>query len=73
MSKEAQTQSIGFTDMAKAAQMVDLVMEFGAPKDAKKPDASTLFTNELTGAVKLTPAEWENVRKNVAEYAAIFG
>ena len=73
MSKEAQTHSIGFTDIAKAGQMVDLVMEFGAPKDAKKPDASTLFTNELTGAVKLTPAEWENVRKNVAEYAAILG
>jgi NitT/TauT family transport system substrate-binding protein len=73
MSKEAQTHSIGFTDMAKAAQMVDLVMEFGAPKDAKKPDASTLFTNDFAGAVKLTPAEWETVRKNVAEYAAILG
>lgn len=73
MSKEAQTQSIGFTDMAKAAEMVDLVMEFGAPKDAKKPDASALFTNEFAGAVKLTPAEWDNVRKNVAEYAAILG
>ena len=73
MSKEAQTHSIGYTDMAKAAQMVDLVMEFGAPKDAKKPDASTLFTNQFAGAVKLTPAEWAMVRKNVAEYAAILG
>jgi NitT/TauT family transport system substrate-binding protein len=73
MSKEAQGHSIGFTDMAKAAQMVDLVMEFGAPKDAKKPDATALFTNDFTGPVKLSAAEWDTVRKNVAEYSAILG
>jgi len=33
ISPEAQTQAIGYTDMTKAASMVDMVMEFGAPND----------------------------------------
>jgi NitT/TauT family transport system substrate-binding protein len=73
ISKEAETQSIGYTDMAKASEMVDMVMEFGAPKDAKKPVVSDLFTNELVGSVKFSPEEWAKVKKNVAEYAAILG
>ena len=73
MSKEAQSHSIGYTDMAKAAEMVDLVMEFGAPKDAKKPSTNELFTNEFAGTVKLTEAQWGQVKKNVAEYIAILG
>jgi NitT/TauT family transport system substrate-binding protein len=73
ISKEAETQSIGYTDMAKASEMVDMVMEFGAPKDAKKPVVSELFTNELVGSVKFSPEEWAKVKKNVAEYAAILG
>lgn len=73
ISKEAETQSIGYTDMAKAGEMVDMVMEFGAPKDAKKPAVSELFTNELVGSVKFSPEEWAKVKRNVAEYAAILG
>jgi hypothetical protein len=48
-------------------------MEFGAPKDAKKPVVSELFSNELVGSTKLSAAEWAQVKKNVAEYAAILG
>jgi NitT/TauT family transport system substrate-binding protein len=73
VSPEAETNSIGYTDMTKAGEMVDLVMEFGAPKDAKKPVISQLFTNDLVGSVKLSPEEWAKVKKNVAEYAAILG
>lgn len=73
ISKEAETQSIGFTDMAKASEMIDMVMEFGAPKDAKKPVVGELFTNELVGSVKFSSEEWAKVKKNVAEYAAILG
>jgi NitT/TauT family transport system substrate-binding protein len=73
VSPEAQNNSIGYTDTTKASEMVDLVMEFGAPKDAKKPIVNELFTNELVGSVKLSPEEWMKVKKNVAEYAAILG
>jgi hypothetical protein len=73
VSPEAEKNSIGYTDMTKAGEMVDLVMEFGAPKDAKKPVVSQLFTNDLVGSVKFSPEEWAKVKKNVAEYAAILG
>ncbi|MDB5515918.1 MAG: hypothetical protein JWQ17_2676, partial [Tardiphaga sp.] len=73
VSPEAEKNSIGYSDMTKAAEMIDLVMEFGAPKDAKKPVVSELFTNDLVGSVKFSPEEWAKVKKNVAEYAAILG
>jgi len=73
MSPEAQTQAIGYTDMTKAASMVDMVMEFGAPKDAKKPETADLFTNDLVPSIKLSDAEWAQVKTNVAEYATILG
>lgn len=73
IAPEAENNSLGYTDMTKAGEMVDLVMEFGAPKDAKKPEVNDLFTNELVGTVRLTPEEWNTVRKNVAEYARILG
>jgi len=73
MSPEAMKQSLGYTDMAKAAEMIDTVMEFGAPKDAKKPDLAALYTNKLTGSVKLSAADWDLVRKNTAQYASILG
>ncbi|MGR7997766.1 ABC transporter substrate-binding protein [Xanthobacter sp. ZOL 2024] len=74
ISPEAEQHAIGYTDLTKAAGMVDMVMEFGAPKDAKRPDPATLFTNEFVSDVgKLTPAQWATVKKNVAEYAAILG
>jgi NitT/TauT family transport system substrate-binding protein len=74
VSPEAESHAIGYTDLAKAGVMVDMVMEFGAPKDAKRPDPAKLFLNDFIGDVgKLTPAEWAAVKKNVAEYAAILG
>jgi NitT/TauT family transport system substrate-binding protein len=73
LSPEAETHSLGYTDRTKASAMIDMVMEFGAPKDAKRPDTSALFSNDFTGSVKLSEADWARVRKNVAEYAAILG
>ncbi|MCR0980727.1 ABC transporter substrate-binding protein [Roseomonas populi] len=74
ISPEAEGHGIGYTDMSKAAGMVDLVMQYGAPKDARRPDPAALFVNDFIGdAGKLTPDGWAAVRKNVAEYAAILG
>jgi NitT/TauT family transport system substrate-binding protein len=73
ISPEAPTQAIGYTDMTKAASMVDMVMEFGAPKDAKKPETADLFTNDLVPSIELSDAEWAQVKTNVAEYATILG
>jgi len=73
LSDEAEKHSIGYSDMTKAGEMIDMVMEFGAPKDAKKPAVDDVFTNEFIGSAKLSEKEWAQVRKNVAEYAAILG
>lgn len=73
LSTEAETKSLGYTDMAKAAGMIDMVMTFGAPKDAVRPDVGQLFTNEVAGNMMLSAAEWGTVRTNVADYAAILG
>lgn len=74
IAPEAEQHAIGYTDMTKAAGMVDMVMEYGAPKDAKRPDPATLFTNDfVSDAGKLTADQWAAVKKNVADYAAILG
>lgn len=73
VSAEAQDHSIGYTDMGKADQMVDMVMEFGAPKGAKRPNTAQLFTNDFVGSTKLSNTEWSQVKQNVAEYAAVLG
>ena len=73
LSREAETEALGYTDLAKASEMVDMVMAYGVPKEAVRPDPATLFTNRFAGTVKLSKAEWDAVRKNTAEYAAILG
>ena len=73
LAQEALTHGLGYTDLGKASEMIDMVMEFGAPKDAKKPDVNTLYTNKFTGTSKLSAADWDKVRKNVAPYASILG
>jgi ABC-type nitrate/sulfonate/bicarbonate transport system substrate-binding protein len=73
LAPESTAHGLGYTDLAKAADQIDMVMAFGAPKDAKKPDVNTLYTNQFAGSAKLTAAEWETVRKNTAQYASILG
>ena len=73
LSREAEPEALGYTDLAKASEMVDMVMAYGVPKEAVRPDPATLFTNRFAGTVKLSKAEWDAVRKNTAEYAAILG
>jgi hypothetical protein len=53
--------------------MVDLVMKYGVPQDAKRPDPEKFATNKFVGRMKLAPAEWEQVKKNTAQYAKYLG
>ena len=74
VAPESEQHAIGYTDMARAAGMVDLVMAYGAPKDAKRPDPGTLFSNAFVGdAGRLTPEQWATVKKNVGPYADVLG
>lgn len=70
---EAIENCLGWSDLDKIPGMIDLVMEFGAPKDAVRPDPTTLVTNQFVGNVKLSSDEWAAVKANTAEFAAYIG
>ncbi len=70
---EAIDHCLGWTDPNKLPAMVDLVMKYGVPPDAKRPDPEKFATNNFVGKMKLAPAEWEQVRKNTAQYANYLG
>jgi ABC-type nitrate/sulfonate/bicarbonate transport system substrate-binding protein len=62
----AKTNGLGFTDMAEWNKMIDLVMEYAAAADDRRPDSSQTITNEFVGKVTLTPTEWASAEKNAA-------
>ena len=64
---------IGWADPKVFAEMTDLVMEFLATPEMKRPALDALFTNRFAGKVKLTDAEWAAVRARVAEFGKYIG
>lgn len=70
---EAIDNGLGHTDMTAWNAMTDLVMEFGAPSDAKRPVTEAIITNRFAGKVKLTAAEWEAQRARLAPFKAMLG
>lgn len=73
LAPEAIENGLGFTDMAKWNAMTDLVMEYGAPADAKRPNTATIISNNFAGKVKLTAAEWAAQRTRLAPFGAMLG
>ncbi|UOM34220.1 ABC transporter substrate-binding protein [Acuticoccus sp. I52.16.1] len=74
VSTEAEEHAIGYTDMEKVGEMVDMVMEFGAPADATRPDPAALYTNDVVSeAGKLSADEWASIKSGLDEYAKILG
>jgi len=68
----AKQYGIGRSETADYAAMTDLVIQYlGAPGDTK-PDPATLFTNDFTGGVTLSPEEWAKADANVKEYRDYF-
>ncbi len=73
LAPEAIENGLGHTDMAKWNAMTDLVMEFGAPADAKRPNTEAIISNRFAGRIKLTPAEWAAQRTRLAPFGAMLG
>jgi NitT/TauT family transport system substrate-binding protein len=73
LAPEAIENGLGHTDMAKWNAMTDLVMEFGAPADAKRPNTDAIISNRFAGRIKLTPAEWAAQRTRLAPFGAMLG
>ena len=73
LAPEATGNGLGWTDMERWKAMVDLVMEFGAPADARRPDQEALITNRFAGRIKLPAAEWDALRTRLEPMGRLLG
>lgn len=73
LAPEATGNGLGWTDMDRWRAMTDLVMEFSAPPDARRPEPEALISNRFAGRVKLSGTEWEALRGSLAPYGRMLG
>jgi NitT/TauT family transport system substrate-binding protein len=68
---EAKQHGIGYAEIATLNGMVDLVMQYVATPEMKRPTVDSFYQPGLGGKVKLTPAEWSKVDARVAEFGKL--
>lgn len=73
LQPEAMENGLGWTDMARWKEMTDLVMEFGAPADARRPDQDALITNRFAGRIRLSAQEWAAQRARLEPIGKLLG
>jgi len=74
VAPEAIEHGMGYSSIPKLAGMISLAARAGALKaDAKPLVPEDLATNRFAGRIKLSAAEWDAVRRNVAPYAKLVG
>ncbi|MCS6932863.1 MAG: ABC transporter substrate-binding protein [Acetobacteraceae bacterium] len=66
--REAIENGLGYTDMAVANRMIDTVMQYSV-EGGTRPSVEALYTNRFVGRIRLSPAEWEEVRSRNAPFA----
>jgi ABC-type nitrate/sulfonate/bicarbonate transport system substrate-binding protein len=66
---EAKTHGLGYGDPATLNAMVDLVMQYVATPEMKRP--TDWFDPSFGGKVTLTPAEWVAVEARTAEFGKL--
>jgi hypothetical protein len=66
---EAKTHGIGYGDPATLTAMVDLVMQYVATPEMKRP--ADWFDPSFGGKVTLTPVEWAAVEARTAEFGKL--
>ncbi len=74
VAPEAIEHGMGYSSIPKLAGMISLAARAGALKaDAKPLVPEDLATNRFAGRIRLSTAEWDAVRRNVAPYAKMVG
>jgi NitT/TauT family transport system substrate-binding protein len=68
---ESEDHGLGYSDMARVKEMLDLVMEYAVPPTAKRPNENELFTNQFIGSVRLTKDEWAKAAAQTKEFPAL--
>jgi len=69
---QAREHGIGWSDAKAYGEMVELVMTYLAGPGVNRPEIESLFTNQFAGKIRLTDAQWAEVRGRVAEYDKVF-
>ena len=74
VAPEAVDNGMGYSSLPKLAGMIALAAKAGSlTADAKPLRPEDLATNRFVGKLKLSAAEWDVIRKNVAPYAKMVG
>jgi NitT/TauT family transport system substrate-binding protein len=68
---EARQHGLGYGNPETLGSMVDLVMQYVATPDMKRPTVDSFYAPGLGGKVTLTPAEWNSVDARVAEFSKL--
>lgn len=71
VSKETLQNGLGWTDPAGWRRTVDLTMKHAVPAGTARPAVDEVTQNRFVGTQKLSAAEWELARKELAPFAAL--
>lgn len=71
LKPELRENGIGWANMSSLNNQADLVMEFVASKEAKRPVIERIFSNEMAGKIWLTDAEWAAAQQLAKPYEDI--
>ena len=69
VAKESMEHGVGYADPAAYVKMTDLIVAASSAPGDKKPDPASLYTNDFVGKLKLTDAEWKQVKAASSKYA----
>jgi ABC-type nitrate/sulfonate/bicarbonate transport system substrate-binding protein len=67
----AKEHGLGYADAKTLEGMIDLVMQYVATPEMKRPALNTWYDPAFGGKVKLTPAQWSTVDARVAEFGKL--
>jgi hypothetical protein len=68
LKPEMRQQGIGWASHESLNNQANLVMEFIASKESKRPAIDKVFTNEMVGKLRLTDAEWAKAQELAKPY-----
>lgn len=69
VAKESMEHGVGYADPAAYVKMTDLIVAASSAPGDKKPDPTSLYSNDFVGKLKLTDAEWKQVKTASSKYA----
>jgi NitT/TauT family transport system substrate-binding protein len=73
LTPEIRDHGLGWGDLNSLNQQTDLVMKYAVAPNSRRPSVETIFSNDMAGKEKLTPAEWETARRSASEFAPYIG